>query len=770
MLRTATILLAASVGASIPAAASAGGVTGSDQAGSDWDRVGPWNLFDGTDPTTSSGMGESGTLASAASPKANPDLIYAGGSNNGVSSGVLKTIDGGVHWTRESKGIWGESRSPLQSTVLRSRARPCLPPRRPHPLWLCPLRRPNLTALTCAADTRVLGVWIHPDDPQGSHVFAGTYSGIYESKDSAASWQLVPETAAWGAVMSFRQTVIDGKQYIIANAEDGFILTRPLASGPWSKIDAPDKLHMASNMYLSVVATAGKSEVVACFGGWGGGKLYYGAFDSATTMTWDGPLMENATTPIDCANAAVNPNDRNNFVYSKAGEYKCWHSEDGGKTVKEFPLQAQKQGVYFVMIDKVGDYYTATQSGAFVSEDKGNSWDAFHVRITRNPDHEGNPNENMDRVPHDFQNIIPDFRDDGVAFPSDQGLHIVDRELMAKKNYTLISACGDLHNSMSLSAIISPSTDGKTRTIVSNIWDWDVAVSWDDGASWGDWTKDEKNPSTVGEGGGGSAMGTSGHAVMFHRNIFYSSADGGHNWEHGTAPGGLSGGFDYIRAAGSRTEPAGTCFAMMDAPATDGGARVKWLMTSTDFGNNYTYAEMPKDVQATGLSADPTSATDLFAISSNCLSQSTNLGQDWSPCSTATGLTGSFQQLIIKDSTTMFMLRNGAAPLRTKDSGKAWTELTNAAATKRGVTIDKPGGSLSWTGKTLVVHGGDRSAITRNAYGTAVWKSTDDGETWMDETGDLVTVSPGQGVWYDTDFYLVASGEGILVKRDFETK
>ena len=70
MLRTATILLAASVGASIPAAASAGGVTGSDQAGSDWDRVGPWNLFDGTDPTKSSGMGESGTLASAASPKA----------------------------------------------------------------------------------------------------------------------------------------------------------------------------------------------------------------------------------------------------------------------------------------------------------------------------------------------------------------------------------------------------------------------------------------------------------------------------------------------------------------------------------------------------------------------------------------------------------------------------------------------------------------------------------------------------------------------------
>lgn len=74
----------------------------------------------------------------------------------------------------------------------------------------------------------------------------------------------------------------------------------------------------------------------------------------------------------------------------------------------------------------------------------------------------------MDRVPHDYQNIIPDFRGDGIAFPSDQGLHILDR---SSKNYTLISAIGDLHNTMSLSALISPSKDGKSRNIVSNIWD-----------------------------------------------------------------------------------------------------------------------------------------------------------------------------------------------------------------------------------------------------------------------------------------------------------
>ena len=35
---------------------------------------------------------------------------------------------------------------------------------------------------------------------------------------------------------------------------------------------------------------------------------------------------------------------------------------------------AQPPGVYFVMIDSKGRLYTATQAGAFVSEDKGATW------------------------------------------------------------------------------------------------------------------------------------------------------------------------------------------------------------------------------------------------------------------------------------------------------------------------------------------------------------------------------------------------------------
>jgi len=766
------------------------GVGVRDGAGSSWTRIGPWNIFNGVDPTKSYGMGEAGTLASAASPAANPNLIYAGGQNNGASSGVLKTVDGGIHWTRQSRGMW---------------------------------------------DTRVLGVWLHPDDPQGSHVLAGTHSGIYESMDSAETWELCNETADWGPVMSFREAIItdDKYNYIVANGGNGWIFTRPQAGGKWQKIKAPGG--MAPNMYLSVVISAGKTELLTCIGGWGGGKLYYGTLDSPTEITWTDPISSifNGTTAlINCANAAVDPNDRNHFIYSQAGEYHMRHSEDGGKTVAEYPhIDSRGQGfaTYFVMIDQKGWLYAATQSGAFVSEDKGVTWHAYHVMIAMRS------GEEMDRVPHDYQNIVPNFRGDGIAFPSDQGLHIVDHD---SPNYTLTSAIGDMRNAISLSAIISPSADGKSRNIVSNIWDWDVAVSWDDGAQWDSWNATEKSPMACGEGGGGQGMGNSPHQIMFHHSNWWASSDGGHNFIQGKTPGSPGGGFDYVRQAGSRIQPSGVYFAMLSAPADyDGssdGARastvgaeareypktyknhadknlhaaekkrlfnagryndkgdgflvdkhnnlrdadadatnppppsppVNWLMTSTDFGATFSWTKMPANLKTDGFSVDPTSTNSLYTVGPECLSHSVDNGKSWSPCSTATGLTGSFVKLIVKDSSTMFMLRSGAVPLRTKNGGKTWTELASALSLfAHGATLE---GSLSWTGKTLVLHGTDRSAIGRGTYGTNVWKSVDDGETWADETGDLVTISLGGAAWYETDFYITSAGEGILVKRGFE--
>ena len=48
-----------------------------------------------------------------------------------------------------------------------------------------------------------------------------------------------------------------------------------------------------------------------------------------------------------------------------------------------------------------------------------------------------------------------------------------------------------------------------------------------------------------------------------------------------------------------------------------------------------------------------TEPDSLFAVTAGCLAHSTDSGKSWSPCSSATGLTGQFSKLLVKDTTTM---------------------------------------------------------------------------------------------------------------------
>ena len=57
-------------------------------------------------------------------------------------------------------------------------------------------------------------------------------------------------------------------------------------------------------------------------------------------------------------------------------------------------------------------------------------------------------------------------------------------------------------------------------------------------------------------------------------------------------------------------------------------------------------------------------------------------------------------------------------------------------------------------------------AHTRGLGGHRLWSLL--GDDWLDETGDLVTISPGPTVWYDKDLYFVTRGEGVTVKRNFD--
>ena len=55
--------------------------------------------------------------------------------------------------------------------------------------------------------------------------------------------------------------------------------------------------------------------------------------------------------------------------------------------------------------------------------------------------------------------------------------------------------------------------------------------------------------------------------------------------------------------------------------------------------------------------------------------------------------------------------------------------------------------------------------MTNHPHTAYVWKSTDDGDTWTDETADVVTMGAGISQWYDKDLYLSSGGQGIMKKR-----
>ena len=134
-----------------------------------WEKLGPHNIGDAVN-----GQGYAGTLADAASPLANPKLIYTGGHNNGAASGVLKSLDRGQTWIPMCNGLW---------------------------------------------DTTI-GSLIIVDD-KGDHVLAGTPTGIYETKDGAASWTLMPGSTGIGWARSMMNGTINGEPRILAGVDAG---------------------------------------------------------------------------------------------------------------------------------------------------------------------------------------------------------------------------------------------------------------------------------------------------------------------------------------------------------------------------------------------------------------------------------------------------------------------------------------------------------------------------------------------------------------------
>ena len=307
-------------------------------------------------------------------------------------------------------------------------------------------------------------------------------------------------------------------------------------------------------------------------------------------------------------------------------------------------------------------------------------------------------------------------------------------------------------------------------------------------------------PGRIGEGGSAYALGDSNVVVMLHYGDIYRSGDGGRNltWQ-GLPPGSNAHSSDlcYLRAAGSRTEPAGPLFTVMFLPSAGNGAesegegeytleyaangelrdgrkqsqessRTAMLLKSPNLGKSWTWSKFPPQLQqAVHVATSPDDPNTLYAVAPDCIATSADLGATWSGCWHSVNFTGAgFTSLIIRDSKTMLAVRSGAdVPLRTLDGGRTWVALEGLKNQSAGTSFS---GSYSWSGKTLVVWGRDLAALAQGRAPTFVLSTKDDGDTWRDEGQGVVTASPASGSWYGDDFYLSSAGEGIMVKRGLE--
>ena len=285
-----------------------------------------------------------GTLADAASPASNPKLIYTGGSNNGASSGILRTTDGGLTWLRKSKGLF---------------------------------------------DTRIYSVLLHPSDPTGAHLLAGTATGIYESKDFAESWQFLSNTSTFGRVQTLRRGKIAGIAVILAGVKTGIASTPVVGDSSctrWTIAPYPEGAIAIPSSEAFTLSDNGRGQSVlgACIrmgknDAPYAGEAFIGTFKNSSSITWRRP-----PTAIFCARLALHPWDPSHFIYSNSSWGKpglsslhnTYGSMDGGKTVRNLnhPTQA-----FHVAMDENGWYYTGAEAvcvkGVCVKGVLGWRWD-----------------------------------------------------------------------------------------------------------------------------------------------------------------------------------------------------------------------------------------------------------------------------------------------------------------------------------------------------------------------------------------------------------
>lgn len=265
------------------------------------------------------------------------------------------------------------------------------------------------------------------------------------------------ETQAFGTGHSFRSGTINGEYFIFAGTSAG-VANIPAKGGNWSLIKSPRGDWRTP---LSLAIDGATSVVAGCLGG----VVFLGTILNTTSADW----VE--LDAMKCAVVAVDPKDKNHFLYSNATGWQTWESTDGGSTSRNLHHPTQS---YYVAIDGQGWFYTGAEAGAYRSMDGGSSWQPYIVKMV------SRANYTNDRIPHDYQRISLDFAGDGVAFPSDQGLFIKP----PGNDTALISACGNMSNNIAIRLAVSEGDGDGANYLVLTIWDWAPIASWNSGRNW----------------------------------------------------------------------------------------------------------------------------------------------------------------------------------------------------------------------------------------------------------------------------------------------
>ena len=662
--------------------------------------------------------GVSGTCSDALYMAGNPNTIMMSATHNNSAPGIKVTTDGGATWSLRNSGL------------------------------------PDMHITALATDLAAPNSY-----------FAASGNGVFHTSDNAATWQTTYNTSTLGGVNnSFFWIQVAGVQTLVAATMNG-VAYQAVGASQWTLTQPPSGAVQIYN--LSGMVSGSNTILYASVGlndpNYATRPLYRITVSNGV-WTW-------TALPLKYITSAVDPANPNHVVGSADGTYLVRQSFDGGMTDA---LVADSGGTnyyaWFVNFDDrdtTGKTYLVAGNGFYYrTTDGGNTFVQLQDNFTTAR------NETIS-IGTDVQRLIFPANQDTLLC-SDQGLFIFNYS-----QKSLVNRAALANNSIVVSAAVSHVSGQAAPNLLTTLWDWAPAASWDGGQTWPAsangfyWYADNAGTAAplMGEGGQVYTMNSAadGNAHVVQEAGYYvafSSADGGFHFTQSTLPAIATSGnfrsFVYDSFSSAQTNTAGVFkdsgVAYLGANEyTSSGQPVSGvILTTASYGVTWTALTSPFNAgeMLAGLAVDPNDSTHLIVSTSSRLLQSHDTGQTW----TAASLPGNTQSPI-----TQFSFRRGAAGvivalntggemLQTQNGGTAWSVLSPYTAALAPVLI-----SYSPTANSLVV-------VASSAYPAqrAVLLSHDNGATWKDITGDIQTTQINRAAWDVSDLYLATSGQGIL--------